>query len=932
MQLIHFRQPRGWLMRLFSFFNRKRREREFAEELESHLAMHIEDNLRAGMSPEEARRVALVKLGGVTLIHELYREQRELPMLETFWQDIRFGLRMLRKNPGFTLVAALTLSLGIGANTALFSLVDAVLLKTLPVERPEDLVSFKWIMGPNGVVRLIGGGTAKKDPVTGLTQGTPFSYPAFAQFRAQSQTLSAVFAFVGVSLNVNLGSQAEVVSGQLVTGDFYSGLGVQAVAGRMITADDDHLAASPVAVMSYRFWERRFGLDQAAIGKTIQVNGSPCTIIGVTPPAFYGGLEFGAAPDLTVPMTPLTIGQSRMTDATEWWLDVMGRIKPGVQEAAVRAELESAYQQDALAGWKALPPTIRGPDNGRPPDLPKLQFTSGSQGLTNVREAYRQPMTIIMVVVAMVLLLACANVANLLLARATTRRQEIAVRLALGARRFRLLRQLLTEGLLLAAVAAALGWGLAWWAKGLLLKWNPKGGAGLDADLSLNWRVFGFTLGVTLLASLLFGLAPALQATRADLQGALKQDGLRGGTSLSRLSRSLVIAQIAVSLVLLVGTGLFVRTLRNLQAVSLGFNPQNVLLFSLDTRAKSYPKEQLSTLYERVIERIAALPGVQSATISEVPLLSRGEISGPAFAPGRPPSPESERIIYQQNVRWNYFQTMEIPLLAGRALSAQDDARAPKVAVISRTLARKFFGDENPLGQRLAFNPQQPEEYEIVGVVGDTKYTRQRQETPAVAYFAYPQRSFRGTVFSVRTSSEATQAVSAIRAAVRQVEPNWPLTRIKTQSQQADEALSQERFLARLVGLFGALALLLASIGLYGVMSYAVTQRTPELAIRLALGATPAGLLRQVLRQGLWLTLIGLAIGATTALIIARLISHPSFELTRFLSSLLFGVSPTDPLTFIVIAGLLLGIALLACWIPARRATKVDPLIALRTE
>ncbi len=839
--------------------------------------------------------------------------------------------RQTLTEPGFALVAVLTLSLGIGANTALFSLVDAMFLKTLPVERPEDLVLFQWMMGPNGVAGLTGR-TVKKDAVTGLSHGTPFSYPAFAQFRAQSQTLSAVFAFEALQLNVNLGGQAEVVSGQLVTGDFYSGLGVQAVAGRMITADDDQPAASPVAVMSYRFWQQRFGLDPAALGKTIQVNGAPSTIIGVTPSAFYGGLELGAAPDLTLPMAPFTIGQSRITDAAIWWLQVMGRLKPGVQETAARAELESAFQQNALAGWKALQLDRRGPDDGKPHDLPKLQFTSGSQGLTNVREAYRQPLTIMLVVVAMVLLLACANVANLLLARATTRRQEIAVRLALGAGRFRLLRQLLTEGLLLAAMAAALGWGLAWWAKGLLLKWHPRGGAGLDTDLSLDWRVFGFTLGIALLASLLFGLAPALQATRVDLQGALKQDGLRGGTSLSRLSQSLVIAQIAVSLVLLVGTGLFVRTLRNLQTVSLGFNPQNVLLFSLDTRAKSYPKEQLSTLYEQVIERIAALPGVQSATISEVPLLSGGGISGPAFAPGRPPLPQSERFIHQQNVRWNYFQTMEIPLLAGRALSAQDDARAPKVAVISRTMVRKFFGADNPLGQRLAFNPQQPDEYEIVGVVGDTKYTKQRQETPAVAYFAYPQRSLRGTVFAVRTSGEATQAVSAVRAAVRQVEPNWPLTRIKTQSQQADEALSQEQFLSWLVGLFGALALLLASIGLYGVMSYAVTQRTPELAIRLALGASPAGLLRQILRQGLWLTLIGLAIGATAALIVARLISHPPFELMRFLSSLLFGVSPTDPLTFIVIASLLLGIALLACWIPARRATKVDPLIALRRE
>ncbi|HEY6403858.1 MAG TPA: ABC transporter permease, partial [Blastocatellia bacterium] len=344
------------------------REAAIVEELAQYLEDCYAEMLAGAASEADAYRQTLTELEGSELLaHELQRAERRVApepialgtnrrtnMIADLWQDLRYGARMLLKQPGFTLVAALTLSLGIGANTALFSLVDAVLLKTLPVERPEDLVLFKWTMGPNGVAGLIGGGAVKKDPVTGLNQGTPFSYPAFAQFRAQSQTLSAVFAFAGVSLNVNLGGQAEVVSGQRVTGDFYSGLGVQAVAGRMITADDDHLAASPVAVMSYRFWQRRFGLDPAAIGKTIQVNGAPCTIIGVTPPAFYGGLEFGAAPDLTLPMTPLTIGESRMTDASIWWLHVMGRIKPGVQEATVRAELESAYQQDALAGWKAL--------------------------------------------------------------------------------------------------------------------------------------------------------------------------------------------------------------------------------------------------------------------------------------------------------------------------------------------------------------------------------------------------------------------------------------------------------------------------------------------------------------------------------------------------------------------------------------------------
>jgi predicted permease len=859
--------------------------------------------------------------------------------MRTLLQDLRYGIRQLLKSPGFTAVAVLSLALGIGANTALFSLVDAVLLKTLPVRKPEELALFKWASGDRSPA-ISHSGTRDGEPGTGLTIGTSFSVPAFEQMRARTQTLSDLFAFAPKGeLNVNVDGQAEMASGQLISGNFHSALGVRAALGRMINNGDDLASADPVAVISHRYWRRRFGLDPAVVGKTISINGAPFTIVGVTPPQFYSGMEVGASSDLTLPLSLAARleqdSQSReeLVQPWYWWLRVMGRMKPGVSLEHARAELEGVFQQSALAGWESSPANRRGPDTG-PRDTPRLRALPGGQGEIYLRQSYEQPLRVMLIVVGLTLLVACANIANLLLARAITRRQEMAVRLALGAGRFRLIRQLLTESLLLAFAGSALGWLLAWLSRGLLLMWSPGRGAQIDAELQMDWRVFGFTAAVAVLTGLLFGLAPALRATRVDLNSALKEKARGSKGSLSVLGKSLVIAQVAVSLVLLIGAGLFIRTLHNLRNVSLGFNAENLLIFNLDPRAKGYSSDQMAPLYQRICERIEAIPGAHSATISEFAALSGSGRNGPAYTEGRAPLARNENNVFQQRVRWNYLQTMEIMLLAGRGFTQQDDERSPRVAIINQTMARRFFGDENPLGKRFGFgSAENSGQIEIVGVARDSRYRRPRQEIPSIAYLPFPQFPLGRTTFTVRTAGDPTQMIAAIRASVREVDKDLPLFGVKTQTEQMDQSLAQERFFPKLTGFFGLLALLLASIGLYGVMSYAVAQRTHEIGIRMTLGATRENILRRVIGQGMLLAGAGVVIGSAIAFALTRLItSNASYELPRFISGFLYGVRATDPLTFVAVALLLLLVALLACYLPARRATKVDPMVALRCE
>jgi predicted permease len=836
-------------------------------------------------------------------------------------QDLRLGVRMLLKSPGFTAVAVLSLALGIGANTAIFSLVNTVLFETLPVKEPEQLVLFNWTTGPKSPLRTFSG-SLRPDPDTGVNTGTHFPYLIFEQLRAHNQTLSDIFASAQMEqLNVSVAGQPEIAEGQLVSGGYFAGLGGPPLLGRTINESDDHPTANPVTVISHRYWQRRFGGDPSVIGQSININQLTCTVIGVTPPEFFGVSEISDAPALSLPLAfePQLRSLPAIKEPWNWWLQVMGRLKPGVTLEQAQANLAAVFQQSVSQG---LAPYLE--PWTTPQDIPALKLVSGSRGLTGLRRAYVRPLSIMMAVVGLVLLIACANVANLLLSRAAARQKEMAMRLALGASRLRLIRQLLTESVLLALAGGALGVALAYWGKDLLVAARIYG-IFLPLEVNLDLRVLGFTAAVSLLTGILFGLAPAWRATRIALTPALKDNArsLSGGGSRSLLSKSLVVAQVALSLVLLISAGLFVRTLRNLQSVDAGFNTDHLLLFRVDPRLNGYTGAQIVQLYRRMQERIEALPQVRSATLSRHKLVGRSAAITRGYVEGRT-MPREENQVYVQRVGPNFFETMEIPLLVGRSLTPHDGERAAPVAVINQTMARRYFGDENPIGKRFGFSrPENSRQIEVVGVARDAKYSNLRDETPATAYLPYmqPLAAVGQMSFAVRTTGDPAAMTAAIGQAVREVDPNLPLFEISTQREQINASLAHERLFAGLSGLFSALAFLLACIGLYGVMSYAVTCRTNEIGIRMALGARAGDVLRLFIRQGMTLVVIGVTVGLAGAL-----------ALTRWVASLLFGVSPTDAATFVGVALLFGLIALLACWLPARRATKVDPLAALRHE
>jgi predicted permease len=911
-----------WLIRFIGLIVPRRLRTDWRQEWEAELLWR-EHQLAQWDRLDWQNKFELLRRSLGALTDALCLQPRRLE--DEMFQDLRFGLRMMFKHKLLTLAVTVSLALGIGANAAIFSLTDAVLLKMLPVRQPEQLVLFRWLSGPKRMAASIDGSSGT-DEATGLETSTSFSYAGFSRMRAQNQLLTEVFAFAPLQqLNVGVDGYAAISSGQLVSGNYFAGLGVPALRGRTITDADDRANASPVAVISHRYWQRRFGGDPAVIGKSVKVNNVLFTIIGVTPPEFYGTLQIGDAPEVSVAMAmerQLVRGDSSLDRPWLWWLQIMGRLKPGQNVEQAKASLEGVFQQSALEGWNAVPSDRRDPGEQGARDVPKLTFDAGSRGLTDARKQYVQPLAILSVIVGLVLLIACANVANLLVARATARQKEFAVRLALGASRLRMVRQLLTESILLALLGGAGGLLFAWWTKDLLLAWHPWRAEGLDISLNLDGRVFGFTLAMSLLTGLLFGLAPALRATRGEVNATLKQTAGSLKPSGSRLSQSLVVAQIAISLLLLIGAGLFLRTLRNLQSVDLGFNTENVLLFRVDPRLNDYQGDQIAALYERMIERLATLPGVRSATLSRHPLLSGSSARDGFSAQGRVPPAGEDNNVYVQRIRWNFFETMELPLRLGRQLTAQDDSRAPKVAVINQALARKYFPDANPVGKRFGFGgPKNSGEIEIVGVVADAKYAELRQDDPLTVYLPYPQESLTQMNFAARSTGDPLALIAAVREAVRQVDQDLPLFDVKTQSKQAAESLALERLFARLTGLLGLLAVALAGIGLYGVMSYTVASRTHEIGLRMALGAQAGEVLRMVLRQTLLLVVTGLVIGLAAA-----------FATTKLMESLLFGLTATDPLTMATAAAVMLAVAAVAGWLPARRAAQVDPMVALRHE
>jgi len=921
-------------------FRRPRVEREMEEELRAHLRSRADDLERQGLSRAEAERQARVEFGGYQRYKEECREAMGTRLLAELIADVSYGLRQLRRNPGFTAIAIITLALGIGANTAIFSMIDAVILKLLPVQKPEQLVLLNW--ASQGLPYFVHGIDGHEDEdKSGRCTSTAFSYRVFEAIHARNRVFSGVFGFYqGDRLNVSAAGQSALAPSEFVSGDYFSTLGVRADVGRVLAPADDAVGASPAAVISYRYWSQRFGRDPSVVGKAITVNDVPFTLVGVAAPEFFG-LQIGRPVDIWIPLHTLPQiepnwwwlpkGKSVFTARGEWWVVVVGRLKPGVTQHQAQTELGVILQQSA-AGIEA-PPAHSSPDTSLAP--PKVELASAANGLAALRSKFSQPLFVLMVVVGLVLLIACANVANLLLARSRTRQREVAVRLALGAARRRLIRQLLTESVLLAAAGGAVGVILAFWASDALLTFMSSGNETLQLHVSPDLRVLGFTALISLLTGILFGLAPALSGTRLPLTAALKEGA---GSVVGRAHRArrlsldlrdaLVAAQIAMSLLLLIGAGLFVRTLTHLTDQDLGFDRRNLVLFASDPTQAGYKGGRLASFYQELQRRIEALPGVRSASLSVHTLVGGGEgtrgISIQGYVP-KPGEARNGRIdAYTHFVGSRFFETYGIPLLLGRTVGDGDGQRAPKVGVVNHAFARKYFRTTNPIGRRFGFGDvKHSSDIAVIGVVGDATYGDLRGAPPPTVYVPFSQHldQVGAMNFVVRTAGDPKNWISSVRRAAQGFDKNVPVSGIETQTEQMDQATFQEQLLARLLSFFGILALFLACIGLYGVMAYAVTQRTNEIGIRMALGAQLHNILGLILLRGAALTLAGVGLGIAAAL-----------ALTRLIASFLFGLTPTDPLTFAGAAVALALVALAASYLPARRATKVDPIVALRYE
>ena len=871
--------------RFRALLRRRDVERELEEELRFHLDKAIEQNVARGMSHEEAVRAALFRFGRVENIKEECRDARGLRPLEEMWQDLRYGARKLLKSPGFSLVAVMTLALGIGANTAIFSVVNAVLLRPLPFERPEELVR---VFGTN----------ARRSSFS-----RPHSYLNFNDMRAQNQTFEALAAYGGATSALSGSDAPEQITGVISSGDIFRVLGTRPLMGRLLEPGDERPGGSNVVVISHGLWQRRFGGDPQIVGRAIKLDGREREVVGVTPSDFSFEFVTGAA-DFWMPIDP---AEGPYKSRGSIFLEAIGRLKPGVSVAqagadmgVVASRLEQQYQ-DSNAGIG-------------------VRLAAAQEDLVG---DLRPTLLVLLGAVGFVLLIACANVANLLLARAAGRHREIAVRSALGAWRGRIVRQLMTESLLLALAGGLLGLLFALWGVKILSAFVPEN-VPRFGETSVDLRVLGFTLAASVLTGFLFGIAPALQSSKFDLNEALK-DGGRGGTDgrgRRRVRSLLVVSEVALSLVLLVGAGLLMKSFFKLRNTDPGFDPSNTLTASLSLASVRYDTdEKIADFYRLLVERVRAMPGVESVgAVTPLPL-SENNYSFSFSVVGQPPLPPGQgQSASARFVTPDYFRAQGVPLREGRVFTDADKAGAPGVIVVNEAFARRYLPGVRPLGQRLRLGLNNIEG-EVVGVVGDIRGAR--LATPAAPEYYVPEATvaFTDMTLVVRAAGDPASLTPALREAVTEMDKDQPLYDVRTMDALVARSVARQRFSMTLIGVFAVLAMLLAAVGIFSVMSFLVSQRTHEIGIRMALGARQRDILSMVVRQGVVLTLIGVCVGLAGA-----------FALTRLMSGLLYEVSATDPVVYGGITALLAAVALLACYVPARRATKVDPLIALRYE
>src|SRR5690242_18025034 len=895
-------------LRLRSLFRKQRVENELNDELRFHLEKLIEEIIAKGMSAEEARYAALREFGGIEQMKEECRDSWGVRIVSELGQDIRYGVRQLRCNPGFTAIAILTLALGIGANTAIFSLINAVLLRTLPVSKPDELMQVQY-----------------RDP-RWSGQGGSFTNPLWEQVRDRQDVFSGAFAWSENTFDLSGGGAVRLVNGIWISGGFFDTLGLHPAAGRLLTASDDRRGCPAVAVLGYGFWQEHYGGSDNAIGSTLSLYGYPVQVIGVAPPGFYG-MDVGEKFAVALPICSAEIFDrgrgkpSRLDQRDWWWLMIAGRLKPGISQKQASARLEVLSPQI----FGAAVPQDWSPSLQSGFTKKGLLAAPAATGTSALRRNFEQPLGILMAVVGLILLIACANIASLMLARAAARHKEIAVRRALGATRRRLLRQLLTECVLISSAGALLGLFFARWGSALLVRYISTARNQVFLNLSLDGHVLGFTAVVALLTAVLFGVLPAFRSTRLSLTTAMKGSEAveKEGPVRFRTRKWIVACQVALSLLLLVAAGLLLRSFVKLATLDIGFDRNNVLLVSANLSVAKVPTDQQPATYEAIERRLQALPGVTSVGRSALTPISGFEWNGVIHTQWSSGLTGDNAVAELNSVSPGFFRTLRMTLMAGRDFNEGDKKGAPEVAIINQTLAQGFFPHRNPLGKtfRMDQSSGQPgPPIEVVGVVRDSRYLSLREDAPPTAFFPITREHETAGNFELRTAIPPSALVGSVQAAFAGVNSEIPLE-FNTLAQQVNDSIVPERTLALLSAFFGALAILLATVGIYGTFSYLVTQRQAEFGIRMALGAQPRSILRLVMGDVIAVLILGIVGGVGLSMASTSLLQH-----------MLFGVGARDVVTLAAAVGVLSLAALAACYIPARRAAQVDPMVALRYE